>query len=358
VISDAQYAELLQRLEELEGEQRWVSHIGALRKEIDELKADYFLEVAKGNIPGHSITNKFGRNDAIQNASTYETIWNGGDSYTGHNATAAEKLECFSGGAEDAGTVLSSGTATSGSTTTLIDTGATFATDTVAAGDVLINDTNVDHGIVVSLTGETQINVLRMAGGTTNAASDAYRVATKASTGAPVLKLKNLLDGNFAAVSAEYIVLNGAGVVETVGTYLRCSRGRLHGGIGANGVTARQTTTTANVMMVLPAGYNSTMIAADTVPAGKTGYLFDMFGALSGKTNADAIMRLQAREVGDVFQVQEQWAVQGTGTTHSPRVYTLPKGPYREMTDIFIEASADTNSTGIAAGWAMLLVDN
>ena len=334
------------------------AQIAALRKEISGLNNDFYLEVAKGNVPGHSIVNKFGRNDAIQNASTFEAIWNGGGAYTGHDATVAETLECFAGNTEDAGTVLSSGTLTGGSTTTLIDTGATFSSDGVAAGDVCINDTQSDHGIVVSLTGETQINVLRMNVGTTNASGDTYRIVTKASTGSPVLKLKNLLRTGFANSTTEYIVLNGTNAVDTVGTYLRCSRGRCHGEVNTNAITVRQKTTTANVMMVLPIGYGSTMIAADTIPAGKTGYIIRVFASLSGKTNADAVVRWKVREVNDSFQTQEEFALQGNGTTFAERNYDTPKGPYQEMSDIFVEASADTNSTGVSAAWSILYVDD
>ena len=120
---------------------------------------DFLLEVAKGNVPKHSLVHKFGRNSDID--AGFEAIWNGGADYTGHDCIVAETLETFSGAAADAGTVLSSGTATGGSATTLVDSAATFATDTVAAGDVVINDTQLDHGIVTSLTGETTVNFLR-----------------------------------------------------------------------------------------------------------------------------------------------------------------------------------------------------
>lgn len=42
--------------------------------------ADFYLNVSKGLVPGHSIVNKFGQNDAL-NSSTYEDIWDGGGNY-------------------------------------------------------------------------------------------------------------------------------------------------------------------------------------------------------------------------------------------------------------------------------------
>jgi len=41
----------------------------------------FYLEVAKGNIPGHSIMSKFGQNDDL-GTGAYEDVWDGGDSYT------------------------------------------------------------------------------------------------------------------------------------------------------------------------------------------------------------------------------------------------------------------------------------
>ena len=54
-VSDAQYAALLQRIEELEGDNRYLSHVGVIRKEIEDLNKDFFTEVAKGNVPGHRL---------------------------------------------------------------------------------------------------------------------------------------------------------------------------------------------------------------------------------------------------------------------------------------------------------------
>ena len=56
---------------------------------------DYMLEIAKGNIAGHSIKNKYGRNPDVTTA-TFSTIWNGGGHYTGHDAIAAETVTIVS----------------------------------------------------------------------------------------------------------------------------------------------------------------------------------------------------------------------------------------------------------------------
>jgi hypothetical protein len=61
---------------------------------------DTGLEVARGNVAGHSYVNKFGRNPDIDTGG-FETIWNGGASYTGHDAVAAEITTLSSSNAAD-----------------------------------------------------------------------------------------------------------------------------------------------------------------------------------------------------------------------------------------------------------------
>jgi len=77
-VSDAQYAELLRRIEELEGEPRvGFGHVGEIRKSIEDMNKDYYLEVARGNIPGVKGINKFGKNEEID-STVVADIWSRG----------------------------------------------------------------------------------------------------------------------------------------------------------------------------------------------------------------------------------------------------------------------------------------
>ena len=319
---------------------------------------DFLLDVSLGLVPGHSLIHKFGRNEDIQNAATFESVWHGGGPYTGFDAIVAETIEVFSSQAADVGVDRRSGsTATGGSATTLVDSTADVTASTaVALVDVIINDTQQDHAIV-TVVAVTTLTTLSWANKTIPVNGDVYRVASPTSTGTPVIKLKRLLDANYAETS-EYVILNGVTAVDTSGTFLRCSRARCHGLDNVGDITARQKVTTANIFMVLPAGYNSTMIAADTVPAGKTAWILEWFMALAGKTGANVDMRLKVAEVNDVMQVQEEQSLMGAGSSETPRAFKGAVGPYHEMSDILIEASSDTNSTAVAAGFTLLLVDN
>ena len=317
----------------------------------------YFLEVAKGNIPGEIVVHKYGKNADIDTGG-FEAIWNGGGDYTGQDCTAAETLETFSSSANDAGTLLSSGTSTSGSKTTLIDSGATFSTDTVAVGDVLINDTKIDHGLITAVT-ETQLTVARMAGGSQNDPGDSYRVATPASSGSAIAKLSFLLDGNLDNETAEYIILNGITGVDTVGTYMRHSRGRAFcGAVNVGTITTRQKTTTANVTMVMPIGYGASMISAYTIPRGKHAYFTDWFAAWASKKTGFSNVRLMVRPVNCVFQVKEELAAASDGGSYVPRQYRIPKDSLSEMSDIKIMADTSINDLGLAGGFDLWMIDN
>jgi len=322
---------------------------------VESQSSEFYNQVASGKVPGHSALHKFGRNPDIDGG--FEDIWNGGGVYTGHNATAAETLEVFSSDGDDAGTLLSSGTATGGDATTLIDTGATFVSDGVAVGDVLINDARQSHGIISEIADTiATVRIMEDVTGLRNVSGDAYRIATQASTGTPVVKLHHMLDGAFAEAT-EYIIMNGVTPVDTVGTYMRQSRAKCHGGVNEGAITSRQKVTTANIMMVLPVGYGSTMIAAYTIPANKRGCFVYWYATLSKKQAAFSNIRLKYRPVGDSWQVLEEETVASTGTSYIGRDFKLPKDSYSPMSDIKIEADADGPNVGIAAGFDMIMVD-
>ena len=62
------------------------------------LTRDFYLEVAKGNIPGHTHVNKFGHNAAV--ATGPEDVWAGGGIYAFYPITA-QAMEISSSEAED-----------------------------------------------------------------------------------------------------------------------------------------------------------------------------------------------------------------------------------------------------------------
>ncbi len=62
---------------------------------------DFYSRVARGVVPGHTAVHKFGKNPDIDIASGFETVWNGGGTYPGHDATAAELVTLVSSDTDD-----------------------------------------------------------------------------------------------------------------------------------------------------------------------------------------------------------------------------------------------------------------
>lgn len=331
------------------------------------LSREFYFEVRKGNVSGHSAIHKYGMNPDIDTGG-FEAIWNGGGLYTGFNAAAADTVEYLSSVAADAGTVLSSGSATGGSATTLVDTGAGFDVDGVAVGDLVINDTKLIHGVVTNVAATTltvhmwqDLTFAQIAAGKVGPElDDAYRVVTPASTGAAVIKIYLALDGNYAEVQ-EYVVLNGTTVVEGA-SVLRLSRLRVilagSGAENAGTITARQKTDNAIIWAVTPIGYNNSTICAYTVPAGKKAYLTHWFASLNKKQTAASNIRLLIAPVGQPLMVLEEYSIDSTGTSKDNRPFRIPKDNIPGRTDLVIHADSSVNDGAIAGGFDLMLVDD
>lgn len=301
-----------------------------------------------------------GLNEDIDSASTFEVIWDGGGAYTGFDAVAGEGLTVVSSVAADTGTVQSSGSATSGSATTIVNTGATFVSDGVAVGDIILNDTQSDHGFVSAVTSETTLTVLRMRYGSVNAASDAYRVVTPGSTGSAVARLDGLLDAAYLELPAIYLVLNGTTPVNsTLTNYLRHNMVTAHchgnGGGNAGVISTYQTTTTANIFAAMIVGANSSLVCATTIPAGRAGWIKQWGGWLANKATADVILQILSRPVGDGFILEESFTVRGDGSSFGERMYHSPRGGLPPMTDVLIQASVDAADIAVGASMELWL---
>ena len=181
---------------------------------------------------------------------------------------------------------------------------------------------------------------------------------TAAGTGARTVQVYGL-DATYAE-QTETVTLNGVTAVDTVNDYIRLYRAIVRtagsGGENAGDIAIRQKVTTANVFALMPAGYNQTMIAAYTVPLGKSAYTLSWFCSLSKKTSATVTAHMKARPFGEVFQVKEEFSIGSGGSSYVQRIYSAPVGPYAAKTDIVVEADTDTNNTGVAAGFDLVLV--
>jgi len=96
-------------------------------------------------------------------------------------------------------TVRTYGTATGGTSTILVDTGATFLADGVAVNDLLYNYTDDSQGIITAVNSETQVTMAAGMSSGTNDESDEYYIPFSAG-----LKLKkseiNLMLGQISRI--------------------------------------------------------------------------------------------------------------------------------------------------------------
>lgn len=169
--------------------------------------------ISDGSLTGHEVGSSHGFNGTV--GTTREDIWAVGGDYVFPTSAITMRLI---GAAADAGTLVTSGTATGGTTTTLIDTGKNFIALGVLVGDFVLNDTDVVAGIVVTIDSAIQLTInpqqlLTYSG-------KAYRVGRVASTGAAVVEVHGL-DATYAEIS-EFVIMNGiAPGVNTTKQYLR-----------------------------------------------------------------------------------------------------------------------------------------
>lgn len=323
---------------------------------------NFWLRLVQGEIPGHTFINKFGENPDIDSGSGFEDIWDAGGKYVPPTAPRLHNVASISG--LDAGTVVSSGTATGGSTTTLVDTAATFIADGVSIGDNMLNDTNVQSGTVTAVTSET---TLTMAGrmrnpnngtfGSANKNGDSYRVSSNASTGASVMHILGL-DATFLS-QEEFVVLNGVSNVATVKTWIRQHRARTFGPntTGAVGTVSSTAQIDGTVSCQVLNGNNQTLMAIFTIPIDKFGHLHKWWGSLSKKQTAVSVLKLRGGVLDGVSFVLQPRAIDNTGSSSFEYDFKTPI-PLPGGVDVWIEADSNANDVGVAAGFDIIMIDN
>lgn len=310
---------------------------------------DFSIEVADGKRQGVASNTKFGGNFAVQ-ASNEEDFWNGQDRYTGHDPVAQETLTVVSADVDDTGVLIYTGSVTGTGEGTLTDSAATFVTDGVLVRDIIINDTTGTHAFVKSIDSETQLTIWN------NhlfdySVGDTIRIASYFSTGASVVKITNGLDADFEKITPEYVILNGTTPVTTTNSYLRMSSAQVvhagSSGLNEGEITFAQSTTTANVMAVMPTD-GRTKICANTVPDHKAHIIkrINVQLARDGAQAASADVYLYAREFGGAWNAVRRWTI----TTASPISINQEVGlAFPEYTDYKLtvsNASAAVKVTG------------
>jgi len=335
---------------------------------------DVMLAIAKGSFSGTSYINKFGRNPDIGTGTTPEDICDRGGLWVPPTAARIHGLE--SGDASDVGSTVSSGSATGGGSTTLSDTGADFVTAGVAAGDIVLNDTNYDHSTVTTLTATTlTLETTYHTGDPSHSGvgqsgfndGDSYRVVTTISSGAAVIHIFGL-DGNLNP-QQEFIVTNGTTVVPTVNEYYRIYRMHVDGAKNRSYTNIGVITATSNVNSTVTAQINSgngqTLMAIYTIPAGKTAYMTNFYAGINrlvGVTTASANIIIVEQPIATVNGVGTRtkhfFSVAQNGTSNYSHSF-MPYKKFLANTDIIMRViSVSDNNTDISGGFDLVLIDN
>ena len=322
---------------------------------------DFYLEVAKGKIQQHTYVNKFGENHDIDTGTTPEDIWSAGGVYVPPTANRIHQIKSSS--ANDAGTLIGTYTSTTYSETQLIDSGATFITDGVSVGDVVVDDTSQDHTLVISIDSETQLTIENWHHNGSSNLGNVFRIATAASTGAVFthVRLGQQKDGTSLT---EFVLLNGVTNVPTVNTYFRMSRMHIHG-VGTNKTNVGNITATADtdatVTAYIEAGHSQTLIAFVHVPQGKTAYMTSYYASMyRGTKIADAMAQMQLMSNlwgADVETVEHAFSL-GAASGSFVKEFKPPK-KFTQGTDIWMRCIEVTDSDSeISAGFDIVMVDN
>lgn len=270
--------------------------------------ADPYLQLLRGKSIGRYYYNQSGTVKELKAGDAGDIYCGSSDIYPGFDVTSAANISIVSTKKSDAGTQRESGTATGGTSTTLEDTGKDFVAAGVTAGDMLVNTTQMVHGLVTAVT-STTITVSNMMGDVevtyTNAASDTYFIVHAADTGAALIRVSKLIDANYNGYMSEYIVMNGKTPVTTSGTYLRCSKARvvLAGSDGKNEGKITGTISGTEMFQIADNGVNQTQMMLDTVPAGKWLYIQDVALSMqrSNGSEGSATVEFRVRHRGEVF---------------------------------------------------------
>ena len=321
------------------------------------------LQIARGKVPGVRGIRALGRNPDVDTATVPENIWDAGGIYTPPTTNRIHNV--VSTDVNDVGTVLSAGTIDTHNGTDISDLSATFQTDTVSVGDLIVFDTIGVISAITAIPTESTLTIDPLFSPSISVADSAYRVVTPGSTGAALLQISGGQTTTTELIN-EFIVLNGTTNVPTVRAYYRMTRMFLHsaGVTGdAEGTITLTAVTDATVTAQINPGAGTSRNAFYRVPLGKTAYLVSWYGSVfrtGVASDAMALLAFKSRLFPSassvpIDQLDMTISVGSMDTPHSFKPYIpIPQG-----VDIWIECvDVSDNNSQIGAGFELHLVDN
>lgn len=181
---------------------------------------------------------------------------------------------------------------------------------------------------------------------------------TAAGTGCRSVRIIGL-DANYA-IQSETIATAGTGTSNGSLSFIRVHTASCltagSGGVNAGAITIRQSTTTANVFLIMAAGRNQSNCSCYTVPAGKTAYMRNLHVAVGTAANVAIDGNIWTRPFGGVFRSRRPYfasdAFRMNDVIYGGLVFT-------EKSDIILRNnSCSANNTPVNGGYDLVLVDN
>jgi hypothetical protein len=320
------------------------------------------LLIASGAFSTIKQWNVFGLQPDADTGAVPMDVWGNNKPYT--PPTSAQTMEVSSTSTQDIGALRSSGTITAASQTQIIDSGADFVADGVVAGDIVLNDSLMDHSVVINVVSPTILDLIPLHHGGINEIGHSYRIATPAHKGAFVVRVDGL-DAMLSEIS-EFVILNGTSVVNTVNQYSRINFCQIQGsGIdntnnGDITFVALTDTTTTNI---IPTGKGQSTNSFRTIPQGYNAYITNITASLyrSGAAS-DAMAQIAVYENlwAGVGFAQGLWLKSIFGVSVAGE-YAKMYVPYMEITEgsdvwMRIEDVSDNNSI-ISITYDVILIE-
>lgn len=181
---------------------------------------------------------------------------------------------------------------------------------------------------------------------------------TSAGTGARTVSITGL--NSAYEITTETLTLNGTTPVTSVNSYIRVHTATVQsagsGGVNAGTITVRQSTTTANIFLVMRIGYNQSHTSAYTIPAGYTGYMRKIAVMPSATANMALEGAVWTRTFGGVFRARRPFYFTNQMQFHD----TIYGGlALTEKTDVILRILATTaNQVPVAGSYDLVLVKN
>lgn len=324
---------------------------------------DYGLEVSRSNIIGVSAVAKFGSNDDIAPGDVPEDIWDFGGIWVPplearlHNITSTS--------INDIGIIKSSGTATGGTITSLVDSTADFISDGVAVGDTVLNDITYEHSVVVSVFESTLIVHQTVHRDVMSTFGDAYRVVNASSTGSSVTHVFGLDEDMLK--NEEFVVNNGTANVSTLNKYWRINRMHTDGAANRSVTNIGDITATAQIdgtiTSQISSGQGQTLQAIYTVAGNNTAYMHSFYATMTGSNIAARAATMCLHETimasidGAGERVRHSFGLNTNGTSSYQHLFNPPK-KFEARTDIVIRCLDITATSILSAGFDLTIVED